>query len=60
MKKVFFAIAVLLVFLASCSKDEGNEVTPEPTPEPTPMPVQAKPDDIKKAKASILNFLEKN
>ena len=37
MKKVFFAIAVLLVSLASCSKDEGNEVTP--TPEPTPEPV---------------------
>ena len=36
MKKVFFAIAILLVSLASCSKDEGNEVTPEPTPEPAP------------------------
>ena len=38
MKKVFFAIAVLLVFLASCSKDEGNEVTPSPEPTPEPVP----------------------
>ena len=47
MKKVFFAIAVLLVSLASCSKDEGHEVTPSPEPTPEPTPLYATVNDRK-------------